>query len=117
MTMTALKPEITQDGGLFFRNPATGDGRQIADYRQMVAGDSDMEGAKAARLRFMEQHPEFIADPDDITREAVGAALDVLDRYYPEANVSGGALGDALAGVLHRKVRKAVAIHTEETRS
>lgn len=48
---------------------------------------------------------------EDVTREAVLAALEVLDEKYPEGRKPKGPLGDKLAHELHEMIYKAVEEH------
>jgi hypothetical protein len=71
--------DCSQDGGTFYREPATdepekevdGNGNStwgvIASYPEMVKHDHDMDGAQRARERFAKEHPAFIA-----TKQAEG---------------------------------------------
>jgi L-alanine-DL-glutamate epimerase-like enolase superfamily enzyme len=53
------------------------------------------------------------ASVDQITYDAVRAALSVIDLALPDAKKSGGPLGDTLAGDLHRRIEAAITEHLE----
>lgn len=53
---------------------------------------------------------------DEITTEAVQAALAVLDAHLPDGAISPGPLGDALANRLHAKIKKAIALYRNGAR-
>lgn len=51
---------------------------------------------------------------DDITTDAVMAALAVIDEAIPGAKRSGGPLGDHLAGKLHQLIEPLINQHWQE---
>ena len=54
-----MQYEAFQDGAQFYDSF---NGALIAEYRDMVANDADLEGAKRARKQFLADHPKFVME-------------------------------------------------------